>query len=102
MARAIGVRVIPPYTIEVAFSDGTDRCIGLEEELWGEVFEPLRDPALFSQAALDPTFGSVYWPTGADLAPEFLAGANEDAPPGRHDRTDRGPVEPAPTATGHP
>ncbi len=35
------------------------------------MFEPLRDPDLFAQAALDPTCGSVSWPTGADLAPEF-------------------------------
>ena len=85
MERAIGVRVIPPYIIEVTFDGGTRRLIDMEPDLWGEVFEPLRDPALFAQAAVDPTFGSVYWPTGADLAPEFLYYGDEGPPPGFYD-----------------
>ena len=80
--RAVAVRVLPPYIIEVTFRDGTQRRIDMEPELWGAVFEPLRDPALFAQAAVDSLFGSVYWPTGADLAPEFLY-YREDTPYGR-------------------
>ena len=72
LVKAVAVRVLKPYVIEVSFRDGTRRAVDLESELWGDVFEPLRDPALFEQAAVDPVFGSVYWPTGADLAPEFL------------------------------
>jgi hypothetical protein len=80
MKTAVAVRVIPPYTIEVTFEDGTKRRIDMEDDLWGEVFAPLRDPELFAQAKLGPDFGSVYWPTGADLAPEFLY-YGEDGPP---------------------
>ncbi len=72
MPTATDVEVLRPYVIEVTFDDGSRRQIDMERELWGEVFEPLRDPALFAQAAVDSMFGSVYWPTGADLAPEFL------------------------------
>jgi len=82
MEKAVSVRVIRPYIIEVAFDDGTRRVIDMEPELWGEVFVPLRDPALFAQAAVDQRFGSVYWPTGADLAPEFLYYGEEGPPPG--------------------
>lgn len=70
--KAISVRVVRPYVIDVLFDDGVRRTIDLEPELWGPVFEPLRDFALFQQAAIDPVGGSISWPTGADLAPEFL------------------------------
>jgi tRNA U34 5-methylaminomethyl-2-thiouridine-forming methyltransferase MnmC len=40
--------------------------------LFGPVFEPLRDPALFSQVQIDPEFHTLTWPNGADFAAEFL------------------------------
>ena len=81
MPKAVSVQVLRPYVVEVAFSDGTRREIDLETELWGPVFAPLRDPALFARATLDPLFGSVFWPTGADLAPEFLYYGDAGPPP---------------------
>jgi len=38
----------------------------------GEVFAPLRDVAVFNAVELDPTFGTIQWPTGADFDPETL------------------------------
>jgi len=43
----------------------------MQDRLWGPVFEPLRDPAIFAQAFVDD-FGAVAWPNGADLAPDAL------------------------------
>ena len=60
------------YRILVVFEDGTRRELDLESELWGEVFEPLRDPAAFRSFRLDPELQTIVWPNGADLAPEFL------------------------------
>ena len=60
------------YTIHVRFADGTEGDIDLEGELWGEVFEPLKDPAVFRSFRLDAELNTVTWPSGADLAPEFL------------------------------
>jgi len=70
--RAISVRVVKPYVIEVTFADGFRRETDVEPLLWGEAFQPLRDPSLFAQAAVDARSGVVFWPNGADLAPEFL------------------------------
>jgi len=60
------------YRIHLHFDDDTDGVIDLEGELWGEVFEPLQDLALFREFQLDREMNTVVWPNGADLAPEFL------------------------------
>lgn len=81
MKKAIAVRVRAPYVLVITFNDGSTRTLDMAGELDGPVFAPLRDPALFAQAKLDPTCGSVYWPTGADLAPEFLDCGAAGPPP---------------------
>jgi len=72
LERVVSAKVLPPYTIEIAFDDGVVRRIDLEPELDGEMFGPLRDPAYFAQVRVDEDAGTVVWPNGADLAPEFL------------------------------
>lgn len=65
-------RYVWDYTIHLRFADGTEGDVDLREELYGEVFEALRDPALFRQFSVHPEFHTLVWPTGADIAPEFL------------------------------
>jgi hypothetical protein len=60
------------YTIHLRFADGAEGDLDLREELYGEIFEPLRDPALFRQFFVHPEFHTLTWPNGADIAPEFL------------------------------
>jgi hypothetical protein len=66
------VRVLRPYVLDVRFADGVRGLVDVEPELRGELLEPLRAPDLFSQASLDPVLGTVVWPNGADLSPEYL------------------------------
>lgn len=66
------VRVVGPYRLWLRFSDGAVGTVDLASELWGEVFEPLKDPAFFALAVLDENAYTVCWPNGADFAPEFL------------------------------
>jgi hypothetical protein len=66
------VKYVRGYTIHVTFADGVEADLDLEPELWGEVFEPLKDPVVFRQFELAEELNTVTWPTGADLAPEFL------------------------------
>jgi hypothetical protein len=60
------------YTIRVKFADGIEGDVDLGDELWGEVFEPLKDPDVFRRFRLDKELNTITWPSGADLAPEFL------------------------------
>jgi len=66
------VEVVGPYSLDLTFDNGSRKRVNLRHELYGEVFQPLRDPAYFAQAYLDPDSRMVAWPNGADLAPDFL------------------------------
>jgi hypothetical protein len=66
------VEYVSRYTIHVRFADGLEGDVDLEGELWGEVFAPLKNLAIFRELKLDTELNTVTWPSGADLAPEFL------------------------------
>jgi hypothetical protein len=70
--RVADARYVQDYTIHVRFTDGTEGDVDLREELYGEIFEPLKDQAFFRQFFVHPEFHTLTWPNGADLAPEFL------------------------------
>jgi hypothetical protein len=63
-------RHVADYTLWLRFNDGTEGEVDLQDELEGEVFEPLRDPEFFKSFAV--ALDTVTWPNGADFAPEFL------------------------------
>jgi hypothetical protein len=71
LRQVIAVKTEPDWKLDVTFSDGTRGIVSINDRLLGPVFEPLKDPALFSQAAIDE-FGAICWPNGADLAPDAL------------------------------
>ena len=60
------------YRLRLNFEDGRVGELDLEDQLWGEVFEPLRDIEQFRDFRIDPELHTIVWPTGADLAPEYL------------------------------
>ena len=60
------------YVLWVRFSDGAEGEVDLANELDGEVFEPLKDVALFKAFRVDSELETIVWPNEADLAPEFL------------------------------
>jgi hypothetical protein len=83
MVIVVGVKVIEPYVLEVTFADGVCNRVDVEPLLYGEMFEPLRKFARFSDVTVDRELGTIVWSNGADLSPEFLyaAGASTvDAP----------------------
>lgn len=66
------VQVVGLYSLELTFDDGTRKRVNLRRELYGSVFEPLRDPEYFAKARVDPDSRTVCWPNGADFAPDYL------------------------------
>lgn len=58
------------FRICLTFNDGTEGTVDFREWLEGPVFEPLQDVAYFRRFFLDG--GTVFWPNGADIAPEAL------------------------------
>lgn len=60
------------YIIEIHFTDGVHGDINLKEELFGELFEPLKNLEFFKKFEVHPEFHTLCWPNGADFAPEFL------------------------------
>ena len=70
--RIVKAEYAGAYKLRLAFSDGKTGEIDLEAELWGEVFEPLKDLQTFKAFRVDEELSTIVWPTGADLAPEFL------------------------------
>lgn len=73
--HVIQVQPLKPHCLRLDFNDGTTGEIDLSSELYGEVFEPLRDSAVFAQVQVNPETGTIEWPNGADFAPEFLSEA---------------------------
>ncbi|MFZ2032170.1 MAG: DUF2442 domain-containing protein [Candidatus Dormiibacterota bacterium] len=72
MVKVTGVERLGEYRLRLTFSDGMVGDIDLAAELWGEMFEPLRDIAQFNSVSVDPELGTLVWPNGADLDPEGL------------------------------
>ena len=68
----IEARYVRDFIVWVKFEDGTEGEVDLSQELYGPVFEPLKDVNYFKQVTVDPELGTIAWPNGADLAPEFL------------------------------
>jgi hypothetical protein len=72
MVRIIAAKHVKDYVICLKFKDGTEGEVDLETELYGEVFEPLKDKDYFKSFILHPEYHTVVWANGADFAPEFL------------------------------
>ncbi len=66
------VTALPGYRLFLRFNNGAAGEVDLSAELDGEVFEALRDPAMFATASQHPIMRTAAWANGADLAPEFL------------------------------
>ena len=59
------------HRLYIKFNNGDAGEVDLSSELDGPIFEPLKDPVVFASVRLEG--GTVAWPNGADIAPEYLA-----------------------------
>jgi len=63
---------IRAFVIRISFTDGVKGEVNLEDDLEGEIFEPLRDVSYFRRFIVHNELHTVTWPNGADFAPEYL------------------------------
>lgn len=69
----VAVNLLDGYKLHITFENDVEGTVDIAQliEFTG-VFEPLADLAYFSQVAVNPDLGTIYWPNGADLDPDVL------------------------------
>jgi len=72
MIRVVEAKYVRDYVVWLRFADGSEGEVDLIDELYGEIFEPLRNKEYFKSFILHPDWHTIAWPNGADFAPEFL------------------------------
>jgi hypothetical protein len=70
--RIVSTESLGGYRLRVGFDDGSAREIDFEPILHGELYGPLRDPAVFAAVEIDPEVHTLVWPNGADFDPAVL------------------------------
>ncbi len=63
-------KYLTDYKVWLSFNDGTEGEIDLTSELYGEIFEPLKNKKKFKSFKVEGH--TLSWSNGADFAPEFL------------------------------
>jgi hypothetical protein len=73
LVDVIEAKYVGDYRLHIVFENGMHGIVDLEEcVLGGGVFEPLSSREFFSQVVVDRKLGTIAWPNGADVSPEFL------------------------------
>ena len=70
--RVTSVEPLGGYRLRVGFDDRSSREIDLAAVLEGEIYGPLRDPAMFATVTIDAEVNTLAWPNGADFDPAVL------------------------------
>ena len=72
MPRVVEAKHLGGYRVWLRFKDGLEGVLDLQAELWGEVFEPLKDVREFAKVMVNSDLHTIVWPNGADLSPTWL------------------------------
>lgn len=70
LIKIVNARYLEGYKLELHFNDGASKVVDLSNEIYGEVFEPLKDIEYFKRFSLNPF--TIEWENGADFSPEYL------------------------------
>lgn len=68
--KIIKVEYISEFKINLEFSDGYQNVVDFKNELWGEIFQPLKDVSYFRDFKTNPF--TIHLDNGADFSPEYL------------------------------
>jgi hypothetical protein len=67
------VEVVGRHRLRLRFADGVTGEIDVSKLVdFRGVFSPLTDEKEFAQVRVNPEFGTIAWPCGADLDPDVL------------------------------
>jgi hypothetical protein len=72
MVEVVEAKHIEKYIIWLKFNNGVSGKADLENDLWGSVFEPLKNIDTFKRFTVSKELGTIVWENEADFAPEFL------------------------------
>ena len=68
----IEAKYFKDYKIIFTFENGKQKVVDFKNELWGEMFEPLKDLKEFKNFIVNKEFGTIVWKNGADVSPETM------------------------------
>ena len=78
--RVVSFNILAPFTLRIAFDDGTEQAVDFSPVLEGNLYGPLREISFFNQVRLDPEVHTLVWPNGADFDPATLHDWPENLP----------------------
>ncbi|WP_035989367.1 DUF2442 domain-containing protein [Leptolyngbya sp. KIOST-1] len=76
----VSIDYLGAYKLRLVFNNQTVQEVDLAQELYGEIFEPLKDVNFFRQVFLNPETNTIQWPNSANFAPEFLYDLGQNIP----------------------
>ncbi|MDR0811603.1 MAG: DUF2442 domain-containing protein [Paludibacter sp.] len=68
--EVLKARYLDKYRLLLTFNNGICKIVDLQNELNGEIFEPLKQSDYFKNFTIK--YNTVEWKNGADFAPEYL------------------------------
>jgi Protein of unknown function (DUF2442) len=68
----VSFSIVGPYTLEIAFADGSQQIVNLYPVLNKGILRSLRDLSLFNQVRLDPEIRNLVWPGDIGFDSEML------------------------------
>jgi hypothetical protein len=69
----VKVKPLKDFHLHLEFEDGAKGQVDIRKLVkFTGVFEPLKDEAFFAQVDVNPEWGTIFWPNGADLDPDVL------------------------------
>ncbi len=66
------VKHLKEYELSLSFGDGSVAVVNLRPYLRGKIFRPLKKIPYFKKVRVNRDIDTIFWPNGADFAPEFL------------------------------
>jgi hypothetical protein len=69
----IKVKPLKDFHLHLEFEDGAKGEVDIRKLVkFRGVFEPLKDETFFASVDVNPEWGTIFWPNGADLDPDVL------------------------------